>query len=385
MSIDEYIQRFYSCNTTAEYLESGKLLKFMSSLCKDENLGFRNIYSNMFYPKIITINDESTIVWDSSYWYCYSKFLEGVFILNKALKHNNTAKVELGKNIVKASFYYFLSIMTRKQDPYFAAICSKRYRSNIGITENDSIEKAEFLRIATVYCIIHEIIHAIYKHDEEREERELINLNDSLEKIKVVINTFLEEMYNKYYPCSKKEFIHAISECMGNKPMKEEIMCDTYAFNHCLQLFGVILGTKYTQEQILYKCMESISILHMFNQWTILVNDMKNYYYSSTKDDMSKSELEKQFCEINKKTLDRFYINEIITALQLYAQGNLLSFGKDYYILTQLDNTSILENIIEKEFLDYGFLDIYSRTDDVINLSKDEVNNVINRNLNWNI
>ncbi|MCQ2023629.1 hypothetical protein, partial [Clostridium butyricum] len=250
----------------------------------------------------------------------------------------------------------------------------------------------EYIKISKLYCAIHEIIHCIYKKDTERMNKELKRFNSLLDMIESFIKPNSTKVNSLYYKdgISKDDILKELQLCKSNDGIKLELLCDTYAFDHCICTFKQVWKDKYSELEIIDKCTEAIAVLKFYNQTLITVeNNMKmilDAFNAGSDNKKIKDIVNQGINKMNSGTITRYYIEEMISNIELFKlldnKENALRLLKNP-ILNNISDTYIIEGNLKKEFLSVeSALEVIEKIQEVSNEDDDELIEKCNKFIN---
>ena len=339
MTADDLISAESVIRKNAPILSDTPIDLTIQAICSNIDIEFKYIATDYVFPRVFKINGEYNIIWDQTYWQIYFDFLVALADFNSELSADNTVFYENStRGKIQYVFSNYLALVVK--NPIVATNFAAFYHSGQFdvqiIRPGMSIaDFQDYVEIAKLFTAIHEQYHIIFKRDELRKREELSAAADSLKTIFALIENMSDSFIKSEFLVNKNDLLLIISAASQNNDLQIDVMCDTYAFNTCLTVFRECWKEKFTDREIVTRCLEGIRILGYFNS-TLLGLRM---FWQECGCDIKSLKL------FQKANTHRSYLSEFMSILQLYAQGlseyedkDLWKFGgfEDHYKLESL-------------------------------------------------
>ena len=244
MTIDEFMskQKIHK-NSVVDSDDFDRFLGiFLSKM--DLSISLQIVETDYIFPRLLTINDESTLLWDVTYWKLYKEYLCVFSHLNFMEKQKLALSDEYKLSQYSKLFFpfsYYLAliindhIISNQFALYYQEISNQGIELELGMPLENF---AEYIRIAKMYLLFHEIRHYQYKKDRDEKNKDIDNMVLMLDNERKIINKLDNRFCQEKYLKSKKQLLEYIDTACVNTNMLEELICDTFAFNHCIHFFG---------------------------------------------------------------------------------------------------------------------------------------------------
>lgn len=360
MTIDELISKKHIVRSNSSDNIIENVDKIIKSVLLDTGITMKIIGTDYIFPRILqTSKGEKALIWDQIYWELYRSFLLYLSDLNAEQKgsnvliHTDISCSDHPKILIPFSYYLALIVKDQSTAINFAKYYNQRSKeAQIIRFEMSLSDFSKYIEIAKMYIAVHEQMHFKYKHDNKKRRDDISGMKQLLDIAYKLVENFDDNFCEEEYLKSKSELLEMVATAYSDIRIQEELLCDTFALNNCLFVYREYWAHRFTQKEIVAKCLEAIRIIDYYNSVLIL---LKIFW-----EDCS--------CNINqinafqKLTVQRSYLSEIIAVIQL-AQQKLYNYDvKSLWKFDGFEDNYSLENIIYSYFFDEDFIDFWKNT-----------------------
>lgn len=354
MTVDELISKKHLVRSNSSDNMIENVDKIIKSVLLDAGIDMKIIETDYVFPRILqTSKGEKALIWDQTYWELYRCFLLYLADLNAKQKesnvliHTNRSCSDQPKILIPFSYYLALIVKDESIAINFAKYYNQRCQeAQIIRFEMSPNNFSEYIEIAKMYIAVHEQMHFKYKHNDKKRRDDISDIKQLIDIAYKLVENFDDNFCEEEYLKSKSELLEMVDAAYSDIRMQEEILCDTYALNNCLFVYRKCWAYRFTQKEIVTKCLEAIRIINYYN--SVLIS-LKIFW-----EDCS--------CNINainafqKSTTQRSYLSEIISIIQLAKQKIYNYDVKGLRKFDGFEDNYSLENIIYSYFFDEDFI-----------------------------
>lgn len=348
MTIDELLlkNRIFRLNLPKDMLtDAEKIIEY--ALCKSD-MEMKIVATDYVFPVVIQKTDgKQVLIWDVTYWEIYRMFLMGLADLNQEEKGTNIfingSRSQPDNALLLVPFAYFLSVVVKNNETAmnFAKYYDKRSKESTVFRLGMPLSKfEEYIELSKIYLSMHEQMHIEYNNNPDKKSMDLLRSKRLIEIAKIAVEYFDDNFCRTEYLKSKQELLAMIDSEYEDARLREDILCDTYALNHCIAAFREIWKYKYSQKEIVTRCFEVFRIIGYFNS-TLL--SLKMFWQDCSCD-------YNLLNEFRVRTAQRYYLSELIACIQL-AKQNLYDYDiKSKWEFSGFEENYDLENLIYSYF-----------------------------------
>ena len=352
MTIDDFI--FENCivrDNVSEYT-ADHIDRVIEAVCNDSGLTIKMFSTNYVFPRIIKAGEEKALIWDQTYWELFSLYLAYFTDLNAIQKKIIVYDEDFVQPKILIPFVYYLALIVedKKLALNFANYYNCRIHERKVICIDMSLDKfSEYVEIAKLYVAVHEQRHFKYKNDKIQKAFDLKNIEDMLDIVYRLYESYDESYCKEKYLKIKSELLGMINSAMSDIDLKEELLCDTYSFNNCISVYRNVWKKKYSEKEIITKCSETIRIVNYYN--SILIS-LRAFWRECN-------------CNINEVNIHqqaismRMYLFEVISAIQIVQQDLQDYEDENLWNYNGFEDNYNLENMMYSYFFNEKALEYW--------------------------
>lgn len=397
--IERYIKHARNTSENSNQKEAAKNIQLFKKLCTAiYDTTFVELFSTHVFPETVkTKAGEKYLLWDQAYWGIVGNIVNLYFLSAFAMCDKERESV---KGRLEAEIYYFLSLKLEDY-PALSMELARSYRelvkepTEISIPSEEVLQKYltslnESINIAKIFCLFHELNHIEAIED----------IDIYLDKSKTILDTFrvvevaldddspLIERLSHYY--NKSDIWEAISDLKNqeNEDLLVELSCDLSAFYDTIDLCKTLMPDT-SEETIVGKVHEVNLLINTIN--FTLVQTYKNWdcSYRLCMSQIKSEEYDKEIEHLNKDTLLRFVLSDIVKAVQIIKADvddfdNVINMvNSDHYGFRYPVENSFLESVMEAVNDKSFFLKVFSIIQQYNDLSEIEMEEYKTLLLGW--
>lgn len=382
VTIDELISKKHIVRLNPSKDMIDNIEKVIEKILCDSNVEMKIIATDYVFPRTLqTLKGKQVLIWDNTYWEIYNMFLVGLADLNQEQKRTNIIihkEYSYSKHpMILIPFAYYLALVVKNNTTAknFAKYYNLRLQEEkiirLGMPLNDI---CEYIEISKMYLAVHEQTHLKYRNNDKEKNGDLLSIKQLLDIAKSVLENLNEKFYQEEYLKSKSEFLDMVDTAYVDMRMQEELLCDTYALNNCISVYRKCWAHKYTQKEIVTKCLEAVRIAGFFNSMLV---SLKTFWQDCDCD----------YNVINTfhvATSQRSYLSEIIACLQLFQQKLYDYDIKSKWKFDGFENNYALEDLIYSYFFSNESISFW-KSEEAENIENKEALSEKFKLLHWRI
>jgi hypothetical protein len=345
VSIDDFVYKKYIVRDNVPEDLIKPIDKLIGDVCYDYGLTLNIISTNYVFPRIIGCDKENILIWDQTYWEIFRQFLIYLTDLSAIKEKSVIYNDDFAQPLILIPLTYYLAMIVKDKKIAFnfANYYKFRMQRRQVFLVNTSLNAiSRYIEIAKIYVSVHEQIHFMYKNNKIQKLSDLKSIEDMLDIVYRLFESYDEAYCKEKYLKSKSELLEIVNFVRNNDDLKEELLCDTYSLNNCIESYRNALKKEYSEKKIFTRCLEAIQIVNYYNSILIL---LKTFWQECN---CNIDEISIQ----HKAISSRMYLFDVISAIQIVKQDLQDYQDKEFCNYSSFEDNYMLEEIIHTYFFD---------------------------------